>query len=217
MFVLEGAKMVREAIEAHADKVVAVYGLQEFSQWVPPPIPFTEITEKELVAISAHPQPHQALAIVKKEEFQLPKKGWIIALEKVQDPGNLGTIIRLADWFAASAVLCSLDTVDCYNEKVVQATMGSILRVPIVYVESLAAELKKDPRTKYAADLSGENLYQSHFPDEGILVMGNESQGISEEILAVCQHAIHIPKWGKAESLNVAMATGILLSHIRKS
>jgi TrmH family RNA methyltransferase len=140
-------------------------------------------------------------------------------LDSIRDPGNLGTIIRLCDWFGINQLVCSEDTVDCYNPKVIQATMGSIARVQINYTD-LTNFIKESKLPIYGASLSGENIYKHTLPEKVILVMGNEANGISSEINSLLTNRITIPQYGEqqdTESLNVASATAILLSELMRS
>jgi TrmH family RNA methyltransferase len=143
----------------------------------------------------------------------------VVALDGIRDPGNLGTIIRLCDWFGIETLLCSNDTVDCYNPKVVQATMGSITRVTISYVD-LELVLKNNiDQPVVGTFLKGENIYMTQLPKSGILILGNEANGISEEVEKMVSQKLNIPRFGKSqstESLNVATATAILLSEFRR-
>ena len=180
---------------------------------------FFSVTEAELKKISGLKSANKSLAI-----FEIPKnikpisKGLILALDAIRDPGNLGTIIRLCDWFGVTELLCSLDTADCYNPKVIQATMGSIARVNVRYLD-LAEYLSNTTIPIYGGVLDGQNVYVSEMPKQGIIVMGNEANGISEEIIETLTNKITIPQFGteKTESLNVATATAILLSEFRRS
>jgi TrmH family RNA methyltransferase len=143
-----------------------------------------------------------------------------LALDRVQNPGNLGTIIRLADWFGISDIICSEDTADCFNPKVVQATMGAILRVHVHYI-NLAAWLKNQHDTKiYGTFLEGENIYSAQLDKSGVIVMGNEGQGISAEVAATVSHKLLIPPYpadrSGSESLNVAVATAVICSEFRR-
>jgi TrmH family RNA methyltransferase len=141
-----------------------------------------------------------------------------IILDEVKDPGNLGTIIRLCDWFGISQLICSTGTVDCYNPKVIQATMGSLTRVNVIYTD-IKSYLKKEKVPVYVSNLSGENLYKKAVDKKAILVMGNEANGISPEIMELADKEISIPRFGensKAESLNVATATAIFLGEFRR-
>ena len=140
-----------------------------------------------------------------------------LALDGIRDPGNLGTIIRLCDWFGLPHLVCSLDTVDCFNPKVVQASMGSLAKVQVHYVD-LPSFMQEHHLIPVCTTMTGENIYSTNLPDKTILIVGNEGQGISNEVSSVSQKNITIPSFGKpaAESLNAAMATSILLSEIKR-
>ena len=179
----------------------------------------TEISETELKKISALVTPNNVLAL-----FKIPpitpslKTGLIVALDDINDPGNLGTIIRLCDWFGVDQLICSTNTVDCYNQKVVQSSMGSLARVSIIYAD-LEDYLQKANLPKYAAVMDGENVYKSNLPKNAVLVMGNEANGIRKSILKLITNTISIPRFGplkQTESLNVATATAILLSEFKR-
>jgi TrmH family RNA methyltransferase len=143
------------------------------------------------------------------------KFGWTIVVDTLQDPGNLGTIIRIADWFGINEVILSKNSVELFNPKVIQATMGSFTRVNVIYEDIIKWLLSQD-RTSYGAVLGGKNLYSTTFPQSGILILGNESKGISDELLTVIDHQIEIPKRGGAESLNVSMACSIFSNEIMR-
>ena len=147
-------------------------------------------------------------------------QGLALALDGVQDPGNLGTIIRVADWFGVENIVCSPDTVDCFNPKVVQATMGAIARINVVY-HDLADAFSMIPDTPlFGTFLDGSDIYSADLPSQGIIVMGNEGNGISPAVRELISHRLLIPSYpaGRptSESLNVAMATGIVLSEFRR-
>ncbi len=153
------------------------------------------------------------------EEQLLKEEGLIVVLDEINDPGNLGTIIRLCDWFGVNRLICSKNTVDCYNSKVVQATMGSLNRVAVNYTD-IFYFLKKSNLPKFAADMKGENVYKTNLPANAILVMGNEANGIRKETFDLITSTISIPRFGEqqeTESLNVATATAILLSEFRRA
>lgn len=178
------------------------------------------ITKTELKKISSLKNPNQVLAI-----FKIPKKnrlidnGLILVLDNVKDPGNLGTIIRLSDWFGIKQIICSLETVDCYNTKVVQASMGSLTRVNLVYT-NLQKYLENTNLPIYVTLLQGENIYKNNLPSQAIIVMGNEANGVSKCIISLATHKITIPHFSKitqTESLNVAMASSIVLSEFKRS
>ena len=220
LFIAEGPKLVNELLEADAIAVKEVYALKEWVDNNPvlsANIIITEISEQELEKISQLATPNNVLAIVQQYEVSgeiTTKDSIILALDNIQDPGNLGTIIRIADWFGIKQIVCSLDSADMYNPKVVQSTMGSIARVNVFYTdlkEWLGAQ-KNIPI--YAASLNGENITIIKKINEGIIIIGNESKGISDEIMKLAKVRITIPAKGKAESLNAAVATGIILSHI---
>jgi TrmH family RNA methyltransferase len=178
------------------------------------------ITEDELKKISFLKNPNQVLAV-----FQIPTvqktttQNLIAALDSVNDPGNLGTIIRLCDWFGVKQIICSTDTVDCYNPKVVQATMGSLTRVQLFYTD-LADFIATYDGSVFGTFMDGANIYKLHLPKKGMVVMGNEANGISTEIEKLITQKITIPAFGnqsQTESLNVATATAIVLSEFRRS
>jgi len=176
-------------------------------------------TIAELKKVSFMKTPQTAIAL-----FQIPiphplvHTGITLVLDDVRDPGNLGTIIRLCDWFGVTELVCSKETVDCYNPKVVQATMGSLTRVNIVYTD-LIEYLKNSQRPVYGTFMDGKNIYQSELPENAILIMGNEANGISKNIERLVSNRLGIPRFGEqqqTESLNVAMATSICLSEFKR-
>ena len=178
------------------------------------------ISLKELQRISLLKSPNTCLAVFHMRESSKPKEsGLMVALDAVRDPGNLGTIIRLCDWFGIEQLICSEDTADCYNPKVVQSTMGSLGRVSIHYTD-LAEYLKGSHQRIYGAVMEGDDLYSTDLIENAIVVLGNESNGISEEVESVLHERITIPRYGKqqkTESLNVAMAAAILLGEFRRA
>ena len=144
------------------------------------------------------------------------KNNFSLVLDGIQDPGNLGTIIRTADWFGFKNVICSLNTVEVYNPKTVQATMGSLARVEVSYHD--LPELLKDIHIPiFGALLNGSSLYETQWGKEGLVVLGNEGQGISEEIISMISHAVTIPRVGGAESLNVAVSAAIFCADISRN
>ena len=219
VFVAEGPKLVKELLTEHSDSVVQVFALKNWideNKRVTINCNLSEITEAELEKISQLTTPNQVVAVVKHFNTIKPiadKEKFILVLDGIQDPGNLGTIIRIADWFGVQHIVCSEDSADRYNPKVVQSTMGSIGRVNVFYT-SLTKWLgeQQDARI-YAAVLEGQDITRMQEPAGGVIVIGNESKGISEEVLRFCNMSITIPQKGKAESLNAAVATGIILSH----
>ena len=163
--------------------------------------------------ISSLKTPNKALAILRKPKTSAPTltSGLILVLDGVQDPGNMGTILRTADWFGVKTIVCSEDTADIFNPKVIQASMGSVLHMNVVYT-TLETFLSTCDLPIYGALLEGENVYRTSLKKTGVLVMGNEGKGIRPSVRAFINTPIHIPGFGKAESLNVAVATGVLLS-----
>jgi TrmH family RNA methyltransferase len=178
------------------------------------------ISDAELKKISALATPNSCLAVFKiPKDKEMKESGLILALDDVRDPGNLGTIIRLCDWFGIETLFCSDETVDIYNPKVVQATMGSISRVNVVYGD-LENFLVKTKLTVFGTFMDGKNIYQESLPKEGIIVMGNEANGISEAVEKLVTDRIAIPRFGNlqiTESLNVATATAIILSEFKRN
>ena len=182
------------------------------------------VSEKEMERISQLKSANSVLAVVEIPTRKLanvqPNKNLVLALDRVQNPGNLGTIIRLADWFGISDIVCSEDTADCFNPKVVQATMGAILRVRVHYT-NLAKWLAEQRDTKiYGTVLEGKNIYNAQLDKSGVIVMGNEGQGISAEVAKCVSHKLLIPPYPAdrcgSESLNVAVATAVICSEFRR-
>ena len=217
VFIAEGPKLVNELLMAENCKIVQVYALKEWIDASKAKVEITEVTTDELQKISQLTTANQVLAIAKKIEWvggPVVKQSISLVLDEIQDPGNMGTIIRLADWFDVKNIFCSMDCVDVYNAKVVQASMGSITRVRVEYTE-LSSWLKNNNEIRiYATTLNGRDITKMEKITEGMIVIGNESKGISEEILKLSNVQITIPRRGKAESLNAAVATGIILSHL---
>lgn len=216
LFIVEGIKGVSEFLNSEF-KLEHLYTTQTIFE--APTECITEVSEIELKKLSALKNPNTALALFKiPKQKVLIRKGLIIALDAVRDPGNLGTIIRLCDWYGVNDLICGLDTVDCYNTKVVQATMGSLTRVNVSYVD-LEVYLKSQTTKIFGTFLNGENIYTTNLPKEGIIVLGNEANGISDAVKALVDKQITIPRFGKikaTESLNVANATAIVLSEFKR-
>jgi len=215
LFVVEGEKVVTELLRA---------GVKPFKVFVDESGRVEEFKEAELVSnkllkeMSSLTHPNGVLGVFYMAEVgNTSIQDWVVVLDAVRDPGNLGTIIRLCDWFGISQLTCSKDTVDCYNPKVLQATMGSIARVNIAYVD-LEEYLGKINLPVYGAYMDGESVYSSDLVEKGILVMGNEANGISDAVGKFITKRISIPQFGASttESLNVATATAILLNEIRR-
>lgn len=218
LFIAEGPKVIKELL-AEGLRVQRFFSTEITSLSEVSETRHRHITAQELKKISNLKTANTSLAVFEKPDLQNMKdSGLVVALDAVRDPGNLGTIIRLCDWFGVTQLLCSQDTADCYNPKVVQATMGSIARVSVQYV-SLAETLQNSKLPIFGAFMDGKNVYKSKLPQEGIIVMGNEANGISKEISAIISEKISIPQFGIAttESLNVATATAILLSEFKRA
>jgi TrmH family RNA methyltransferase len=213
LFIAEGIKVIQELFQSDFE-LVHLYTVANLNIQVPSD-KITQITDNELKRISALTTPNECLALFKIPiSSKINDQELIVALDDIRDPGNLGTIIRLCDWFGVKQLICSETTVDVFNPKVVQATMGSLARVTVVYA-NLAEVLKKTKLPVYGTFMDGNNIYTEHKTREGIIVMGNESNGISKNIEQLIQRKITIPRFGtqqKTESLNVATATAITLS-----
>ncbi len=216
LFVAEGIKLVKDLLSSGSEPV-HIFTSEDTSLGHPL---CQLISTKELQKISSQKNASGVLGVFRIPEQSAPSpSGLTVALDAVRDPGNMGTIIRLCDWFGVSQLICSDDTVDCYNPKVVQATMGSIARVQVHYV-ALNEFLAESSSPIYAAVMNGNNIYAEALPENAILLMGNEARGISENLLQQISNPITIPSFSQgdtAESLNVAMATGILLSEFRRN
>jgi len=215
LFVAEGLKTIKELLNSSLE----LYHVFTTTSFQINGEAETIITEKELKKISFLTTPNKALAVFKiPETRKINTNNLIVALDDVRDPGNLGTIIRLCDWFGVVDLVCSTATVDCYNPKVIQATMGSITRVNISYLH-LENFLKETNTAVFGTFMDGENVYKSQLPNKGVLVLGNEANGVSTAIEALASKRISIPRFGQlqaTESLNVATATAILLSEFKR-
>lgn len=224
-FVAEGFKVVDDLLALQpADLIVAT---QEWlhGKHLADQTEVIEVTEEELKKVSFLQHPQQVLAVfgqAQDGDFSINTQELSLALDGVQDPGNLGTIIRIADWFGITHIYCSQDTADVYNPKVVQATMGSIARVKVEYgnllalVESLPADVPV-----YGTLLDGDNIYQQQLENRGLIVMGNEGKGISPALAKKVNRRLLIPNFPEgratADSLNVAIATAITCSEFRRT
>ncbi len=216
-FVAEGIKVVKEFLDStiELENLYCTIAVESLYNSYHPQI----VSEKELSKISDLATPNKVVGVFKiPKTVPLDTNGLIVALDGINDPGNLGTIIRLCDWFGVSQIICSSNTVDCYNSKVVQASMGSLSRISIQYTH-LETFLTNTTLPIYAAVMDGNSLQSINLESNAILVMGNESNGISKNILALIQHQLTIDKFGKntvIDSLNVATATAILLHEFRR-
>lgn len=217
MFVAEGEKLVLELILANYT-IEKIYYTDDFHTTIESHL-VSKISEKDLKKISNLKTPSKVLGVFKiPKHREKEKNGLQIVLDGIQDPGNLGTIIRLCDWFGVTNLICSTDTVDCYNPKVVQATMGSLARVSVFY-EDIEHFIQNSKSTSYSTDMNGNTIYEQKLPKDALLIMGNEGNGVRENIKNITNKSLKIPRFGKnskAESLNVATATAILISEFRR-
>lgn len=209
LFVVEGEKMVRELCDSGYE-LEAIYREEEIGSAM-----------MERISLCSSASPVLALARIPKRDSRdsQPAPGLCLALDSVRDPGNVGTILRSADWFGVSRVYLSEDCADIYNPKVVQASMGSLFRVKISVcdVAELCRNFRSVGKDVFGTVLDGEDIYRCELPDEGLIVMGNESRGISEAVRRELSRRLRIPSFGgsRAESLNVAIATAVTLSIFR--
>lgn len=221
LFLIEGNKMVAELLEHYPQQIVRLYATKTFysnhlsANQIPQ---HSVVTDDELARISQLQTPNQALAVVhcfSEKEWEPKNESWTLALDGIRDPGNMGTIIRMADWFGINTIICSPDCADIYNPKVVQATMGSIMRVSIIE-KDLTAFLSDQMLPVVGAVLGGKELSSFEFPKKGIVVIGNEANGIRENIQSFLTEKLTIPRFGEAESLNAAIATSIFLWELKR-
>ena len=213
LFIAEGPKIVEELMQLIPEQIEGVYAI---SDWKADRSEnnITEVSPAELERMSQLKTPNQVLAVIRQFSSRMPDTAsFVLYLDTIQDPGNFGTIIRIADWFGIKHTVCSSGCADVYNPKVVQSTMASIARVNVFYDEN-ESWLREQNCAIYAASLHGKPLTEFSKIETGILIIGNESKGIREEFLSLASQKVTIPRRGEAESLNAAVATGILLSHL---
>jgi RNA methyltransferase, TrmH family len=221
VFLAEGPKIINELLTASSIQPLALYAVKEWQQVSyagdKESLPLTIIGQSELERISFLSTSNQVLGVFKKPtvpEVVDFSSGISLMLDDVQDPGNMGTIIRIADWFGISHIICSVSTADAYAPKVVQSTMGSIARVHVFY-KDLGKFINEHPDVKlYVTSLKGKPVQQLNKIKKGMIVIGNESKGVSDSIIQRAHQQITILKKGNAESLNASVATGIILSHL---
>jgi len=222
VFIAEGPKVVAELLHSNKFPCKIICGLQS---WMDDNAVLLrnisaedkiEINESELERISLLQTPNKVVTVFYKKENELTdlKNNFSLMLDEIQDPGNMGTIIRTADWFGIKNIICSNECADCYNPKVVQASMGSLGRVNIIYTQLEEFIHENKGISIYAATLTGKHLSSFNKLKEGIILIGNESKGVKENLLRLAAEQITIPKYGEAESLNAGVAAGIILSHI---
>lgn len=217
LFIAEGTKVIHELLNSSLE-LVQIYCTGELDFKVGNHLQ-SKVTKEEMKKISALTTQTECLAVFRiPESKNLTFDALVLALDEVRDPGNMGTIIRLCDWFGIKHILCGEGTVDAFNPKVVQATMGSLARVNVTYAD-LEEVLATNSQEVIGTFMEGENIYESDLPSKGIVVMGNEANGISDSIERVIQKRISIPRFGDlqhTESLNVATATAIVLSEFKR-
>jgi RNA methyltransferase, TrmH family len=221
LFIAEGPKIVEEILRVPNAEPLEIFAT---NSWIRHNLHWkqrlaeniVEITDDELDRISSLQTPNQVLGLFRQPVFApLEADNKVsLMLDGIQDPGNLGTIIRCADWFGIPNIICSVDCVDVFNSKVVQSTMGSICRVQVLYRDLVTFIGEHSSLDVYAASLEGDDVTNHPTIEKGIILIGNESKGISADLLAVANHRITIRRKGNAESLNAAVATGIILSHL---
>jgi len=232
LFIAEGFKLVNEALSS----VPSLIKFLAFTSQTQDQInihkvhkntSLLEVTEKEFNKFTLQTTPQGILAVLKKPLTPLPEpleiKDISLVLDKIQDPGNFGTIIRLADWFGMNQIFCSMNTVDCYNAKVVQASMGAIFRVNIHYIElkEFLNEIKQNKTHHiYGTSLNGSNLFTTNLQKPALIILGNESGGMDDNLIDVSEKNLLIPNYSnykdKSESLNVSMAAAIICAELRR-
>lgn len=221
LFVVEGEKIVSELLKQKLFQIKSLYYTERCNASLQKTLTRSNavlISSKEMERISQLSTSSPCLAVVQLMEFELPEKfgsGNFLALDSIRDPGNLGTIFRIADWFNFQGIFMTFDSVDVWNPKCLQASMGSFLRVPF-YVVSLS-DLSNFGFNLYAASMQGNNLFEESFGKSNLVIIGNESHGLSEDANSLQAKTIHIPRLGKAESLNAAVATAIICAEMSRN
>ncbi|RNL54521.1 TrmH family RNA methyltransferase [Pedobacter jejuensis] len=223
LFLVEGLKSIKEFLQSTYQIQTIFYTGEQFSLLpkLPANINLFEVTNAELDKISALQAPQNFLAVIHIPEtvpadLKYFKNQFTLVLDGIQDPGNLGTIIRTADWFGFKNIICSEDCVEAYNPKTVQATMGSLARVNIYY-ENLPKLLANSNILVFGALLDGNSIYKTNWGNEGLIILGNEGKGITPEVIAKINQPVTIPRFGDAESLNVAVSAAIFCSEIARA
>lgn len=221
-FTVQGEKSVLETLNS-SFQVRELYATSDFLERQKAALSryrnnLVQVTESELASVSEYETNEAALAIVAIPEntpINVKADEFILMLDDIRDPGNLGTIIRTADWYGVTKIIASEETADAYNSKVIQSSMGSFTRVQLYYT-NLVELLRANKRPVYGTFLNGQNAHDFPYANEGIIVIGNEANGISPEIEKFITNKITIPRYGKAESLNAAIATAVILDNIRR-
>lgn len=218
-FIVEGAKNVLELLSSDlvVDKLFVTDSFLEKNKVFieSQAISYGLVKEEELKKIGSFLTNNAALAIAQIPEYPLLDfSKTFLAFDRIKDPGNLGTVIRIADWYGIESVVCSLDSVDCYNAKVVSATMGSFTRVKVYYMD--LSKVVSEARNVYAMTLQGDNIHEASFNEPAMLLFGNESTGLSDSMIVDCTAQVKIPGFGHAESLNVAVSTAIVCDNYKR-
>ncbi|MDN3588162.1 RNA methyltransferase [Pedobacter aquatilis] len=220
LFLVEGIKSIKEFIQSNFQIHTIFYNTEQYHLLpkLPANINLFEVNNAELSKISTLQTPQGFLAVVHQPEtssvdLKSLKNQFTIILDGVQDPGNMGTIIRTADWFGFKNIICSEDCVEAYNPKTVQATMGSLARVN-VYYENLVTILEKTDMPIFGALLDGDSIYKTDWGTEGLIILGNEGKGITPDVIKKIKKPVTIPRIGAAESLNVAVSAAIFCAEI---
>ena len=220
LFVVEGRKMVEELLQSHFE-TVAVYATETFLA-LHPHFAAETVSEMQMQQMSSLDTPPGVLAVAKIPETQAfsATTPFVLALDGIANPGNMGTLIRTAEWFGIREVVCSTDCVEIWNPKVIQATMGSAFRVSVTVADlpAFLREQRERGKAIYGALLEGENLFEMREKPEGIIIVGSESHGIREEVLPCITHPVTIPRVGGSmtESLNAAVAGGIIMAEMTR-
>lgn len=220
-FQAEGPRLINHLLSYHQENLVKLFYTDTYR--VPegmhiPSKKMIPITTRELESITSLQHPQEVFAVFRQsheKDLSSLSAGWILALDGIRDPGNMGSLFRLADWFGFDGIVCSEDCADQYNPKVVQASMGSILKLPVQNT-SLKDFFEKTSLPAIGAVLNGEVLKKDGLPSSGIIVIGNEGEGIRPDILENLQYKVTIPAFGNAESLNAAMAAGIMMWELKR-
>lgn len=218
-FVVEGAKNVLELLQSDLE-VIRVFGTSDFLNKYEDTLSkhselVTEAKEAELKKVGSFTSNNAALALVKiPAQTEIDSSQSILAFDRIKDPGNLGTVIRIADWYGFKQIVCSPESVDCYNPKVISATMGSFARVQVHYTD--LGELLQNSAHVYGTTLQGDNIHELKFQEPAVVVFGNESEGLAEDLKKNLTQEVYIPGYGAAESLNVAVSTAVFCDNFRR-
>ncbi|WP_422359792.1 TrmH family RNA methyltransferase [Reichenbachiella sp.] len=218
-FVVEGAKNVLELLQSDLE-VIRVFATNDFLSKYQERLSeysevLTEVKEADLKKVGSFTSNNAALALVKvPEQSEMDSSQSILAFDRIKDPGNLGTVIRIADWYGFKQIVCSTESVDCYNPKVISATMGSFARVQVHYAD--LGEILQKSKHVYGTTLQGDNIHELKFQEPAVVVFGNESEGLADDLRQYLTQEVFIPGYGGAESLNVAVSTAVFCDNFRR-